>query len=216
MESKSPIKSVSAVISFGPPAGGKSNHNLTIARWLTSMGHTVHKVSLSSMMRERGGDIPFVQHIVRDLMARGGLIPDSLAFACISYEIIRSLGHHKEIGGDHTLLIDGFPRTMGQALMLAPLLTQLGCDPVVNVWFHATKSVCAKRYHRDGREDNGKFPERWADYVGMTVPAYHMFEKIFSGGMVNTQLLQDVAENHLRQLLSTFFPALSSPPQHTD
>lgn len=108
-----------ALILFGPPGSGKG----TQARFLReSMG--VPHISTGDMLRDRiaSGDQLGVQ--VQELMQAGRLVPD---------EIVNRLVADRTAQPDCAggFILDGYPRTLQQAEVLATQLRQQGFQPVV-------------------------------------------------------------------------------------
>lgn len=108
-----------AVILFGPPGSGKG----TQAKLLKECLHVPH-ISTGDMLRERiaSGDPLGLQ--VKDLMTAGRLVPDGVANILVEDRIAAA-------DCRNGFILDGYPRTLPQAGVLAELLERRGFAQVV-------------------------------------------------------------------------------------
>ncbi len=108
-----------AVVLFGPPGSGKG----TQAKLLTEKLNLPH-VSTGDMLREhiQLGDALGLE--VRDIIKAGNLVPDELVIRLVEERLDRPDCHAG-------VLLDGFPRTIRQAEMLADLAVQRGIPLLV-------------------------------------------------------------------------------------
>jgi adenylate kinase len=108
-----------ALILFGPPGSGKG----TQAKFLRERMRAPH-ISTGDMLRERiaSGDQLGIQ--VQELMQAGRLVPD---------EIVNQLVADRTAMSDCAagFILDGYPRTLQQAEVLATQLHSRGFQPVV-------------------------------------------------------------------------------------
>ncbi|HEY3444106.1 MAG TPA: adenylate kinase [Paludibaculum sp.] len=108
-----------ALILFGPPGSGKG----TQAKLLRERLRVPH-ISTGDMLRERiaSGDHLGIQ--VQELMQAGRLVPDEIVNQMVADRTTRA-----DCAGG--FILDGYPRTLQQAEVLAAQLRQQGFQPVV-------------------------------------------------------------------------------------
>lgn len=134
------------LVLLGPPGAGKG----TQAQRLTTELCIPH-ISTGEMLREVKEEPTELGRQVTDFLAKGELVPDDL--------IIQLLGERlaKEdcCGG---ALLDGFPRTTGQAIALEQLLADIGAslDGVLSIEVPQDEVVqrMLKRAKVEGRDDD--------------------------------------------------------------
>ena len=100
---KAPARRVRRVIFLGPPGAGKGTQ---AARLAESLG--VPRISTGDMLRDAIRQGTPLGLRVRPLMEQGDLVPDDLLIA-----LIRERISHSDCAGGY--ILDGFPRTLGQA-----------------------------------------------------------------------------------------------------
>jgi adenylate kinase len=153
------------VIMLSPPGAGKGTHS----RWLTLHTGAAH-ISAGDLLRaevERGSDLG---RQVASYTARGDLVPDDLIFSIMAPAVIAAA---RQTGG---YVLDGFPRTMPQALRAARLGAELGltADAVIYLTApeHELVSRLLERADRDGRDDDrlGVIRHRLAVFASETAP----------------------------------------------
>lgn len=108
-----------AVILFGAPGSGKG----TQARILEERFHWLH-ISTGEMLREHIKAKDEIGRRVEDLMRSGKLVTDDL----VNTFIAQRLSEPDCQGG---VILDGYPRTLGQAEVLLKITEQLHYRPVV-------------------------------------------------------------------------------------
>jgi adenylate kinase len=135
------------VIMLSPPGAGKGTHG----KWLTLHTGAAH-ISTGDLLRaevERGSDLG---RRVAAYTARGDLVPDDLIFSIMAPAVIAAA---RNTGG---YVLDGFPRTMPQALRAAKLGAQLGLTADAVVYLTAPEEELVNRLldraGRDGRSDD--------------------------------------------------------------
>jgi adenylate kinase len=135
------------VVMLSPPGAGKGTHG----RWLTQQTGAVH-ISSGDLLRAevaRGSDLG---RQVAAYTARGDLVPDELIFSILIPAVVAAV---RDTGG---YVLDGFPRTMPQALRAAQLGADLGLTSDAVVYLTAPEEELVTRLldraERDGRVDD--------------------------------------------------------------
>src|ERR1700694_4573089 len=102
------------LILFGAPGAGKGTQT-------GSLIETYHipAIATGDMLREQRRAGSALGEQVKGYMDRGELVPDAMMIDIIKARL-------KKPDAKNGFIVDGFPRTVGQAGALAPLLDQLG------------------------------------------------------------------------------------------
>ncbi|NGX96711.1 MAG: adenylate kinase [Candidatus Afipia apatlaquensis] len=98
------------IVLLGPPGAGKG----TQAKRLVSAYNILH-LSTGDMMRAAAAAETPLGHEIKKTMADGKLVPDPLIMAAVLERI-------SQADAKHGFVLDGFPRTMSQAVMFDDLL----------------------------------------------------------------------------------------------
>jgi adenylate kinase len=135
------------VIMLSPPGGGKGTHG----KWLTQLTGVVH-ISSGDLLRaevERGSDLG---QQVGAYLARGDLVPDELILSILVPTVVAAV---RDTGG---YVLDGFPRTMPQALRAAEIGAQLSLTSNGVIYLTAPEEELVSRVLdravREGRADD--------------------------------------------------------------
>ncbi len=153
------------VVMLSPPGAGKGTHG----RWLTQQTGAAH-ISSGELLRaevERGSGLG---RQVAAYTARGDLVPDELIFDVLIPVVVAA---DRETGG---YVLDGFPRTMPQALRAAQFGVELGLTSDGVIFLTAPEDELVARLldraQRDGRPDDtiGVIRHRLAVYARETAP----------------------------------------------
>lgn len=115
------------IILVAPPAAGKG----TLAKKLEELGYI--PLSTGDMLREKSKK----DEVLSDMMKKGTLISDDIVFKILEENLI-SLG-------DKNYILDGFPRTVNQAIMYDNLLEKLNKDIGVVIYLDVDKDILLKR-----------------------------------------------------------------------
>lgn len=115
------------IILVAPPAAGKG----TLAKKLEDLGYI--PLSTGDMLREKSKK----DEVLSDMMKKGTLISDDIVFNILEENLI-SLG-------DKNYILDGFPRTVNQAIMYDNLLEKLNKDIGVVIYLDVDKDILLKR-----------------------------------------------------------------------
>lgn len=115
------------IILVAPPAAGKG----TLAKRLEELGYI--SLSTGDMLREKSK----TDEVLNEMMKKGTLISDDIVFKILEENLI-SLG-------DKNYILDGFPRTVNQAIMYDNLLEKLDKDIGVVIYLDVDKDILLKR-----------------------------------------------------------------------
>jgi adenylate kinase len=111
-EQEAPI----VIVVLGPPGAGKGTQSAMLADVLR-----FPHVSLGSLLRSHARDKSEVGLQLKGKMASGNLVPDTLALEVLATRISKT-------DCARGLILDGFPRTLGQAELLERALRQRFCS----------------------------------------------------------------------------------------
>ncbi|MBV9647351.1 MAG: adenylate kinase [Candidatus Eremiobacteraeota bacterium] len=138
------------VVFLGPPGAGKG----TQAQRLERLEGLV-QFSTGDLLREHRTAGTPLGRAAQDYMDRGELVPDALIIEMMEGELDRTNGG---------VLLDGFPRTVPQAVALDALLARKGRRPAIAVLFDIDLSLIQERL--EGRWTNPRtgrvYHERFA------------------------------------------------------
>lgn len=115
------------IILVAPPAAGKG----TLAKKLEELGYI--SLSTGDMLREKSKK----DEVLNEMMKKGSLISDDIVFKILEENLI-SLD-------DKNYILDGFPRTVNQAIMYDNLLEKLDKDIGVVIYLDVDKDILLKR-----------------------------------------------------------------------
>ncbi len=203
------------VIMLSPPGAGKGTHS----KWLTLHTGAAH-ISAGDLLRaevERGSDLG---RLVASYTARGDLVPDDLIFSIMAPAVMAAA---RDTGG---YVLDGFPRTMRQALRAARLGAELGLTADAVVYLTAPEDELVSRLldraGRDGRADDtlAVIRHRLAIFASETAPLVDYYR----GRGILLELSTDRPEEDVQADLLDWFEArglilpevANSAPNHTE
>lgn len=115
------------IILVAPPTAGKG----TLAKKLEELGYI--SLSTGDMLREKSK----TDEVLNEMMKKGSLISDDIVFNILEEKIV-SLD-------DKNYILDGFPRTVNQAIMYDNLLEKLNKDIGVVIYLDVDKDILLKR-----------------------------------------------------------------------
>jgi len=159
------------LILFGPPGCGKG----TQAKKLVD-GRGMVQLSTGDMLRAAIAAESPLGLQVRDIMARGDLVPDEVVIALIE----ERLPEAESAGG---AIFDGFPRTIAQAQALDAMLAGRGAriDRVIRLIVDEPELLerVTGRFREQGRPDDNPdtFKTRLAAYNAQTAPLIPYYEQ---------------------------------------
>jgi adenylate kinase len=113
-DGRRPAASPINVVLIGPPGAGKGTQATRLARWLS-----VPTISTGDMLRRAVQSGSAIGLAVKAVMERGELIDDAMMTAIVAARLAEPDTHAG-------FVLDGFPRTVDQAVALDSLLEQRG------------------------------------------------------------------------------------------
>ncbi len=155
------------IVFLGPPNSGKGTQAETLA---ADLG--IPAISTGAMLREAVAAGSDLGRRVEGVMARGELVADDLMA-----EVVRDrLAQDDAAAG---FLLDGYPRTAGQAETLREILSESGAGLDCVVLIDAPEEVLVQRALGRGREDDKEeiVRERLHVYRKKTAPLNEFYER---------------------------------------
>jgi adenylate kinase len=152
-------------IMLSPPGAGKGTHG----RWLTLQTGAAH-ISSGDLLRAEVARRSELGRQVASYTERGDLVPDELIFRILAPAVVAAARH---TGG---YVLDGFPRTLPQALRAAQFGADLALTSNAVIYLTAPEEELVSRLldraERDGRTDDtlGVIRHRLAVFAKQTAP----------------------------------------------
>jgi adenylate kinase len=128
------------LVLLGPPGAGKG----TQAQRLVEK-HGIAQLSTGDMLREAVAAGTPVGREAKAIMDRGDLVPDAVVVAIVA----------ERIGRDDVargFILDGFPRTVGQAEALAEILRERGLELDAVIEFKVDENALVRRVEKRAQE----------------------------------------------------------------
>jgi adenylate kinase len=153
------------VVMLSPPGAGKGTHG----RWLTQQTGAAH-ISSGDLLRAEIARRSDLGRQAAAYTVRGDLVPDDLMFSILIPAVVAAA---RDTGG---YVLDGFPRTMPQALRAAQVGVELGITSHAVIYLTAPEEELVTRLlgraQRDGRADDtlGVIRHRLAVFTRETAP----------------------------------------------
>ena len=105
-----------SIILIAPPAGGKG----TQSNMLKEYYHIPH-ISTGDLLRGASNDDSDISKKIKQLLSNGSLVPDEIVMDLLKSRIMQS-------DCSNGYILDGFPRTVSQAIEYENILKELGKD----------------------------------------------------------------------------------------
>jgi len=156
------------VIIFGPPGVGKGTQSLLIAKKLG----LVH-LSTGEILRDAVKKGTRLGLIAKETMDAGKLVSDEIMIGIIEEEL--AAGEMREKG----FILDGFPRTLNQAVQLESIFDELEFGEVYIINLVVDEDEIIKRLLGRGRKDDSEdvIRHRLKVYEEQTAPIKDYFSK---------------------------------------
>ncbi len=191
------------VIMLSRPGAGKGTHG----RWLTQQTGAAH-ISSGDLLRAEVARGSGLGRQVAAYTARGDLVPDELIFSILIPAVVTAV---RDTGG---YVLDGFPRTMPQALRAAQIGVELDLTSDAVIYLTAPEEELVMRLldraHRDGRADDtlGVIRHRFAVFTQETAPLVDYYR----GRGILLELSTNRPEADVRADLRDWLEARGLPP----
>ena len=121
------------IIFIAPPAAGKGTQSKLISR-----EYNIPHISTGDLLRDEVSSGSMLGRMLKEEMDRGGLISDDTMVNLLRTRI-------NQVDCNNGYILDGYPRTIDQALVYDNLMKELGKDPGVVIYMNVDKDVALKR-----------------------------------------------------------------------
>lgn len=185
------------IILFGPPGAGKG----TQAKFLIER-YGIVQISTGDMLRDAVAKGNEIGEEVKNVMEKGELVSDKLIMSLISDRI-----DQKDC--KQGFILDGFPRTLAQAIALDKILEDknLHIDHVIQI--HVDEDLLLNRINKRASEnknarkdDNSEIlANRLIVYNQQTIPVLQHYEKMNKLKKINGMLSIDEVFNQILNVL---------------
>lgn len=122
-----------SIVMLGAPGAGKGTQAVRIAE-----AQGVPHISTGEMLRQAIASGSELGGRVKEIVESGALVPDELIVEVIRERLARD-------DAAHGFVLDGFPRTLGQAEALDELLSELGRSLTLVLELELSETVATKR-----------------------------------------------------------------------
>ncbi|MBI2356292.1 MAG: nucleoside monophosphate kinase [Candidatus Doudnabacteria bacterium] len=158
------------IVIMGPPGSGKGTQSKLLGE---KLGYTYF--STGALLREIAKQHTPLGKEIASYIHRGIIIPDEMMT-----EIFRQkIGLMNSIEG---LILDGFPRTVGQVKILGGLFKELGNPKVRALFLEVDKQKLLDRVIKRGEgradDDPSVIEKRFEEYINKTAPVKDHYEKL--------------------------------------
>ncbi|HEY6421763.1 MAG TPA: adenylate kinase [Pseudonocardiaceae bacterium] len=130
------------ILIVGPPGAGKGTQAAVLSERLG-----IPHISTGDLFRDHVAEQTELGRQVKGYLDSGGLVPDEVTNEMVRERLIKD---DCRAG----FLLDGFPRTVGQAKVLAGMLRDLECEPDVVLELEVPERVVVQRLMARGRDDD--------------------------------------------------------------
>ena len=154
---------------LAPPGAGKGTQGERLAAWSGA-----RHIAAGDLLRAQARDGSLLGREIAAYQARGDLVPDQIVLDVLTPAVTEAAAR----GG---YILDGFPRTLPQAIAAADLAARLDVTLDAALYLHATDAVLTRRLlnraSQGGRSDDRADVIRhrlqvYAEITGPLVPYY--------------------------------------------
>lgn len=155
------------IVLIGPPGAGKGTQSQRIVENLN-----IPHLSTGDMLRQARQDDTKLGQLAAGYLQAGTLVPDPVIVQLVAERLERDACRQG-------CLLDGFPRTLGQARALDEYLSLRGLRLDATLEIHVPDDVLLKRLASRGRGDDKiqTIEQRFRDFQAVTRPILAYYEK---------------------------------------
>ena len=121
------------IIFIAPPAAGKGTQSK-----LVSAEYNIPHISTGDLLRDEVTSGSMLGRMLKEEMDRGGLISDDTIVNLLRTRI-------NQVDCNNGYILDGYPRTLEQALVYDNLMRELGKNPGVVIYLNVDKNIALNR-----------------------------------------------------------------------
>tara|TARA_B100000941_G_scaffold46291_1_gene28888 strand:+ start:6370 stop:6951 length:582 start_codon:yes stop_codon:yes gene_type:complete len=190
------MKLLEVLIFLGPPGSGKG----TQAELLNQKINFTH-LSVGDLLRDNISDNTELGKLASNYVRSGELVPDDLIIGLMDSYISNLKNNDNSLG----IILDGFPRTINQAVALEKKMSQLGVTIKVAINLDITDEKILSRLEERGREDDkpGLIKNRLSVYRNQTKPLLDFYSKRNLLESVNGDQSMEAVSNEIINLFRT-------------
>ena len=189
------MKSLDLLIFLGPPGSGKG----TQAQILTKKLNYIH-ISIGDLLRENISNQTDLGKLASKYVSSGELVPDDLIIDLVNSSIVDLQGKESSSKG---VILDGFPRTINQAVALENKIKELNVFIKSVVYLDISDEKILSRLLNRGRDDDEPelIKNRLDVYRNQTEPLLVFYdERKLLNSINGDQELDDVNNNIMNVL----------------
>lgn len=157
-----------SIIFIGPQGSGKGTQVEMLISYLEKNhpSHKIVEVQTGRGFRELAQEGSYTSLRIKSILEHGGLVPDFLTEAIVVNQLIADLS------SDSHIIMDGFPRNLGQAEFVDDVLAFYLREQLDVVYLETPEEVVRERMLARGRSDDTheSINERLRLYKEMTEP----------------------------------------------